>query len=207
MYKVFFNDRRINFTSDRNITYNQSSEFIDDLNSSEEVKKWFLHFAKDNSNEVFIFHPNVALFFREVFIPTFKILCAAGGVVFKNKKMLVIFRNGKWDLPKGKIDKGESTESAALREVQEECGITGHEIVKKLDPTFHIYQSPYKNSLGEWILKETFWFEMKYSGKESGTPQVEENISEIKWIEKSELDKILFNTYENLKEIFLSYRD
>jgi len=207
MYKVFLNDRRIILTADRNITYNQSAEIIENLTTSKEVKNWFLYFVESSSNEVFIFHENVEVFFESIFKPAFKTIYAAGGVVFKNEKMLVIFRNEKWDLPKGKIDRGESTESAALREVQEECGITGHEIAKKMSSTFHIYQSPYKNSQGEWILKETFWFEMNYSGNDNGKPQTEENISEIRWIEKGELNEILSNTYENLKQVFLPYRD
>jgi 8-oxo-dGTP pyrophosphatase MutT (NUDIX family) len=207
MYKVFFNDRRISLTDNRNITYKPPLELVENLNSQKDVKNWFLNFINSNLKDVLIFHPNIDEFFSKLFTPAFKMIYAAGGVVFKKGKMLVIFRNEKWDLPKGKIDKGESAEAAAIREVQEECGINRLEIVKELPSTFHIYQSPHKNSQGRWILKETFWFEMNYSGKGNGKPRTEENISEVRWMGKSELDEIISNTYENLKPVFMSYRD
>ena len=94
--------------------------------------------------------------------------------------MLFIFRNGVWDLPKGKVDKHETTHEAAIREVEEECGISHLQMVKKLPSTYHIYQSPYKKTMGKWILKETYWYEMKYVGHDEGIPQEEENITEIK---------------------------
>jgi 8-oxo-dGTP pyrophosphatase MutT (NUDIX family) len=131
---------------------------------------------------------------------------AAGGIVRKKNTILFIFRNGKWDLPKGKIDRGESAQQAALREVEEECGISGHTIVKKLSSTFHIYKSPYKKTFGKWIFKETFWYEMNYTGEENGTPELNEGITRVEWFEKNKLATVLENTYENLKEIISIYR-
>jgi 8-oxo-dGTP pyrophosphatase MutT (NUDIX family) len=134
----------------------------------------------------------------------FRQLPAAGGVVRQNEKLLFIFRRNKWDLPKGKIDKGENTPQAALREVEEECGISGHRIVKPLLPTFHIYPSEKTN--GEWIFKETSWFEMDYSGDHPGKPESAEGITQIKWFHANELNEVWENTYENLKEIIKIYR-
>jgi len=207
MYKVFFNDRKITITSEANITINKSSEIIENISTKEDVKKWFLQFSNDDKHAVTIIHPNAERFWEDAFLPAFKFIRAAGGVVFKKGKMLVIFRNERWDLPKGKIDKNESIEAAAIREVQEECGINGHSIIRKLPSTFHIYLSNYKDSSGQWILKETFWFEMKYSGIENGIPQTEENITQIRWFSKNELGQVLSNTYENLKPVFLFYFD
>ncbi len=141
--------------------------------------------------------------FRSAFIN----VRAAGGVVLRNDALLFIFRNGKWDLPKGKIELGENPEHAALREVEEECGIRGHSIVKSLPSSYHIYQSPYPDTKGEWIFKETFWYEMQYSGEENGVPQNEEGITEVRWFPRTVLQPVLENTYENLKEIIQLYRD
>lgn len=205
MYKVFFNDREIIIAASLNITIIKPAKVINGFTSKAEVKSWFLLLAESREQRIYILVPSPAIFFKTIFKPAFKSILAAGGVVCRNEKLLFIFRNGKWDLPKGKIDKGEKTQNAAVREVREECGISGHKIVKQLPSTFHIYQSPYKESQGQWILKETFWFEMSYSGLENGIPQTEENISEIRWLAKNELGKVLENTYENLKQIIEGY--
>jgi 8-oxo-dGTP pyrophosphatase MutT (NUDIX family) len=92
-------------------------------------------------------HPNPVHFFQ-LFRSVFLEVPAAGGVVKSNDRLLFIFRNGKWDLPKGKIDEGENPPEAALREVSEECGIAGQQIKKQLPSTFHIYPSPYSKTKG-----------------------------------------------------------
>lgn len=207
MYKVFLNEREIIIAAPLNITLIKPAKVIDDFTTKEEVKDWFLKFEGSSEKQVYLLDPSPEIFFETAFKPAFKSILAAGGVVRRNEKLLFIFRNGKWDLPKGKIDKGEKIQDAAIREVQEECGISGHKIVKQLPSTFHIYQSPYNESRGKWILKETFWFEMSYLGAENGVPQTEENISEIRWLAKNELDTVLEDSYENLKQIILLYRD
>ena len=207
MYKVFFNDRKITIADKTNITLSKSPAIIEDIHSKKEVKRWFLQFAENNEQEVILLQNDAEKFWSDVFLPAFILIEASGGVVLSNEKLLVIYRNGKWDLPKGKIDKKETKEEAAIREVQEECGIRGHSIIKELSPTFHIYKSPYKDSFGQCILKKTHWFEMHYSGSSLGKPEVEENITEIQWFSKSEINTVLMNTYENLKSVFLSYLD
>lgn len=205
MYEVFWNDRKIVIGSSENIQFIKASVRFEHINSPDEVKDWFLHFIQSDCISAVLLHPNPGKFWKETFVPAFYPVTAAGGIVIRNEKLLFIFRNGKWDLPKGKIDKGESPEVAALREVTEECGITGHRIVKKIPSTFHIYQSEYKDSKGLWILKETHWYEMFYTGTENGTPQTSENITKIKWFAKNELNEILENTYENLKAVISLY--
>ncbi|MFV0593511.1 MAG: NUDIX domain-containing protein [Draconibacterium sp.] len=165
--------------------------FLDQLRQSEYSEAVIEH---DNPEAAY-------LFFRSALLN----IDAAGGVVKRNGRMLFIFRNGKWDLPKGKIDKGERAEEAAVREVEEECGIKGHSIVKTLPSTFHLYQSPYKKTKGEWIFKETYWFEMDYKGAEDGLPETEEGITEIRWFKTSALNEVLNNTYANLKALIRSY--
>ena len=207
MYKVFFNDREITVLQKTDITLNKSTENIENLHSTSDVKHWFLDFVSKHKKEANVICEDTEKFWVKVFVPSFKLIKAAGGVVKRNEQLLFIFRNKKWDLPKGKIDKGESVEKAAIREVQEECGISGHSILKKLPATYHIYQSPYLKSKGKWILKETFWFEMEYNGNENGRPQNEENITEIRWFDRSELNEVLTNTYENLKQVIQYYFD
>lgn len=205
MYKVFFNEKLIAISGRTNITLNKPTQFFEDQCSAEEVKEWFQSFAKSDQKEVVLIHSSPADFL-EIFQSAFVVLQAAGGIVLRKNKMLFIFRNGKWDLPKGKIDNGETAREAAVREVEEECGILGHSIVKRLPATYHIYQSPYKRTKGEWIFKETFWFEMNYKGIESGTPQENEGITQVKWLGRNELDEVWSNTYENLKQIISFYR-
>ena len=141
MYKVFLNDRLIKITAPVKITINKPSVFFDENAGKNEVKKWFESFLADSSNEIVLQHPEPDNFF-EIFKSTFKVIEAAGGAVVSEGKLLVIFRREKWDLPKGKIDKGETPEFAAVREVAEECGIAGHKIAKVLSPTFHLYSFP-----------------------------------------------------------------
>ena len=206
MYKVFLNEKLIRIGGRANITLNKPTRFFNEYCTLEEVKEWFDEFVKSDENEVFLIHEEPADFF-EFFQSAFISIQAAGGVVIRKNKLLFIFRNGKWDLPKGKIDEDETAREAALREVEEECGITGHSILKRLPPTYHMYLSPYKKNKGEWIFKETFWFEMRYQGEHLGSPQAEEGITEVKWFTRKQLEKVWKNTYENLKPIISIYRD
>lgn len=201
MYEVFLNERKIAITQPGNIPFVKEAVIAENLSSVEEVKNWFFHFCLLDTQLAVIEHPLPELFWNNLFLPVFKLIPAAGGVVIRKNKLLFIKRNDKWDLPKGKIDHGETAKKAALREVAEECGITGHRITKVLPSTYHVYQSPYKNSYGQWILKETHWFEMSYSGIKNGSPETKENITEIHWLEKHKLDEVLANTYENLKNL------
>jgi 8-oxo-dGTP pyrophosphatase MutT (NUDIX family) len=207
MYEVFWNDRKIVITTSENIQFIKAAIRFENINSPDEVKDWFLGFTRSESVSAVLSHPIPEEFWKEMFVPAFNPMPAAGGIVIRNEKLLFIFRNGKWDLPKGKIDQGESAEEAALREVAEECGIEGHRIIKKLPSTFHIYQSPYIDSFGQWILKETHWFEMNYTGTKNGSPQTIENISEIRWFARKELEEVLANTYENLKSVISIYKE
>lgn len=206
MYKVFFNEKKISFAHQGNITLNKPSYIFDDFCSRKEVRNWFFSFIKSKENMVQLHHSNPEEFFK-LFQSVFKVICAAGGVVIRKNKLLYIYRNGKWDLPKGKVEKGETTGEAALREVEEECGISNLTIIKQLPSTFHIYQSPHKNKNEEWIFKKTFWFEMEYSELNFGSPQNDEGITEIKWFAKNELNEVLSNTYQSLVEIIESYLD
>jgi hypothetical protein len=126
----------------------------------------------------------------------FKIIKAAGGIVLKKNKVLFIKRLGKWDLPKGKIDKGEEQEVAAIREVLEECGVTTH-ITNQIGTTWHTYMQGEKN-----ILKKTVWYEMKCIDDTHLSPQIAENITEIRWVKLYKADKVLVNSYNSIRSIY-----
>jgi 8-oxo-dGTP pyrophosphatase MutT (NUDIX family) len=122
---------------------------------------------------------------------------AAGGVVLnENDNVLMIFRRGKWDLPKGKRDEGEDIADCALREVSEETGIQKLRLSSKICDTYHIYAQN-----GETLLKRTAWYRMKSSSSEKLVPQKEENILEAKWISSSELGPIVYKSYEAVREV------
>ena len=122
---------------------------------------------------------------------------AAGGVV-KNRdgKYLFIYRNDKWDLPKGKIEKGEKTKVAAVREVEEECGITVSQLGDKICKTYHVYISR-----EEVVLKKTHWYKMKYRGNEKLKPQKEEGITDVRWFKKNDMDTIVANTFPSIMDV------
>ena len=133
----------------------------------------------------------------------FSIIEAAGGLVINKKgQVLVIFRRGKWDLPKGKVETDEQIEDAAIREVEEECCLSNLTIVKQIYTTYHTYELE-----GVPVLKESFWFLMNYDGDEEPKPQVEEGITEAIFINRTEIESLFNNTYASikmlLKEVFI----
>ena len=200
MYKVFFNEKSIVITHPKNITLFKTHPVFAENFLKHELKKWFEDFVQSDLHEVALVHSDPQSFFL-FFQSVFTFVKAAGGVVLRNDKLLFIFRNGKWDLPKGKIDAGETVEHAAMREVEEECGIGNLQIIKKLISTYHIYKSPYPKSFGEYVFKETVWFEMRCCENSLGTPQLDEGITEVRWLSRNELSLVLENTYENIKQI------
>ena len=130
-----------------------------------------------------------------VFKKKFPEIIAAGGKVINNKsEILFIYRNKKWDLPKGKAEKNENISQTALREVEEETGIKNLSIIKPLDKTYHIFKRGKTN-----YLKTTYWFEMKsdYNGKFK--PQKKEGITRVEWIGVENLSYILPKSYANIR--------
>lgn len=127
-------------------------------------------------------------------------ISAAGGLV-KNEKdeYLFIFRKGKWDLPKGKLDEGETLEECAIREVKEETGIKNITLENYLMDTWHIYKES-----GKYILKQSSWYNMACSSNEKLIPQTEEDIQEVTWLKKEAFKLVLNNTYPAIKKIIYS---
>jgi 8-oxo-dGTP pyrophosphatase MutT (NUDIX family) len=133
------------------------------------------------------------------FCNRFKMIEAAGGIVINEKEeFLMIFRHDTWDLPKGKIDRGETIEEAALREVREECGFTSLSLGEQVQNTYHIYEHNERQ-----ILKVTYWYLM-YSDQKLLTPQLEEGITDLRWKSASDMKKVFENTYPNIKILISS---
>jgi 8-oxo-dGTP pyrophosphatase MutT (NUDIX family) len=122
----------------------------------------------------------------------------AGGGVVENEAgdILMIYRRGKWDLPKGKRDEGENIADCALREVSEETGLQQLQLGEKICDTYHIYSQKKQN-----LLKCTTWYKMKGTSKETPTPQAEENILEAKWIATKELKPLMYKSYDAIREV------
>jgi 8-oxo-dGTP pyrophosphatase MutT (NUDIX family) len=156
-----------------------------------------LHEIKKNQFHAGILYDADFSKLKSSFFKNFTLIKAAGGLV-KNEKdeILMIFRRGKWDLPKGKLDEGETIEECAKREVQEETGLQQIEIIKPLDITYHTY-----TQFGKAILKESHWYAMKNTGNEKLIPQTEEDITEITWAKKEDAQKYVSNTFPSLTKV------
>ncbi|RNI34213.1 NUDIX domain-containing protein [Hanamia caeni] len=167
--------------------------FIDEL-STAAINSLLHEIKKSQFHAGIIFDKDFQKLKRD-FFKHFELIKAGGGLVKNNSgNMLLMFRRGKWDLPKGKLDEGESIEECALREVEEETGLHHLSLIKPLTITYHTY-----NLFGKHNLKETHWFLMHADGNENLIPQTEEDISEILWVEKQDLKKYLANTFPTIE--------
>jgi ADP-ribose pyrophosphatase YjhB (NUDIX family) len=195
MYVVFVNDKPIIVTSSQK-KENDYPVYMLKNSVAEEV----IHKLKNKKiNGVNLYTPNLEKDWS-AFINTFDIVSAAGGVVVNpQKEILFIYRSEKWDLPKGRIEKGESIEETALREVAEECGISNLKLIKSLLTTYHVY---YQNGLK---LKETFWFLMTSDDQQELIPQLEEGITKAVFKNELEITKALKNSYKNIELVYDSY--
>ena len=126
-------------------------------------------------------------------------ISAAGGLIENAQgDYLFIFRRGKWDLPKGKMDEGESALETAVREIEEETGVTGLELIAPLPDSYHVYEAFKK----KW-LKTTHWFHFKTTFVGKLIPQTEEDITEIRWVKKEELYMVKANTYPAIMDLLV----
>ena len=194
MYKVFMNDKPI-FVTDSIERINNFEVFdFEEFNLS----KVSLELEKKEIDGVLLVSKNLQKDWKS-FLKKFKVIEAAGGKVYnQNNETLFIYRFDKWDLPKGHIEKGEEKEVAAIREVEEECGIKGLRILKSLETTFHSFY----NRKGVLCLKVTYWYLMETNFIGVLEPQLEEGITQVVFKNKKKTKEALENTYENIKLLF-----
>ncbi len=148
-----------------------------------------------NLRAVVLYHPDLEMLWAD-FQDMFKVLEAAGGYVQNvQKELLVFYRRGSWDMPKGKIDPGESPEQAAIREVQEETGLVNVSLGDFLAHTYHTYEEK-----GKRILKKTWWYRMQTADTVL-VPQTEEDIEEIHWVEPKTWLESGVVVYANIREV------
>ena len=200
MYKVFFKDRIVFFTTDFPSVIKKHEGLFYKFGSEEALDAIIkAFFYIESMKEFYIIYPDLDKIWNS-FCKSFKLIKAGGGLVRNQAdEILIIKRNGIWDLPKGKLEKNEVIETAATREVEEECGITNVKIDKKLIVTYHTYELK-----GELILKETHWYSMKYFGTEKLKPQLQEDITMAMWIDQDEVSYITGNTYSSIKDVLRS---
>lgn len=194
IYKIYINEVVLILTDNIPSDIEDYQEIkVSDFNFSQ-----FYEFAKRLSRpEIFVVREKSL--FRKIRRPMQMIKAAGGLVKNERKEYLFIFRNGKWDLPKGKIEEGEKTRSAAVREVEEECGIRVSSSGKKIANTYHIYELNQQR-----ILKKTSWYKMKAEYQSELVPQFEEGITEVRWLGKGDLMMIRQNTYPLIRDMISS---
>ena len=193
MYKVFVNESPLILTNKISETANGEYYLLNQGAIQQAIKA----LVKKKLPEAYIYHPNHEEILRK-FTKKIKLEVAAGGVVTnKAGKVLFIYRNNKWDFPKGKLDKGETIEECALREVEEETGVKGLKIENFLKTTYHVFK---RN--GKYRLKEVHWFAMKTSYDGKLVPECDEGIVKVKWKGPKKIQKALQNSYTNIKILF-----
>ncbi|MDM1345782.1 NUDIX domain-containing protein [Myroides marinus] len=190
MYKVFVNDKPL-FLTDK---IEKETDFQLFLLDSVDIDKIIIKYFQNKIDKAFLYHPDEKEILKKIKekIPVQK---AGGGVVFNPKgEVLFILRNGKWDLPKGGIEKHEEMEETAIREVEEETGVSQLKIVRKLPKTYHIFK---RN--GKYRLKITTWYEMTSDFDGPLVGQIEEDIEQVAWLNKEQIREAMNNSYENIK--------
>jgi 8-oxo-dGTP pyrophosphatase MutT (NUDIX family) len=149
-----------------------------------------------------IFNPNPEEVFNDLKLQ-FNVIEAAGGLIINEKnQILFIYRNKKWDLPKGKIEKNETTEHAAIREVEEETLVKISSLKQHLISTYHTYIYDQKH-----ILKTNYWFLMYADSHQKLEPQLEENIEKVEWKTIDDIPQLMTNSYDSIHDVLKAYLD
>ena len=191
MYKVFINNKCIFLTPDESFFSGREGK-VHRFSTESMLLTAIEEFDRDRPAENLYVIGDM-----DKIISLFPMIKAAGGVVKKgDDQILFIYRYGKWDLPKGKMEPGESPDETAIREVMEETGIAGLQIIKELTPTFHTYRLD-----GRRVLKKTFWYEMSFKDDSNIIPQAQEDITVVKWLGKRDIPWAMRDSYASIIEL------
>lgn len=193
MYKVFIKDIPVILSTEKNIGKQYTAIPLKDI----DFKKLIKDIKKGKQQYVNLYHPDEAML-EPLLLEKIPVVVAAGGMVFNSQQeILFIKRNDRWDLPKGRVEKGETIEQAAIREVEEETGIKDVVLGEFISKTYHVFKRNKK-----WKLKLTYWYKMHSDYQGEFTPQIEEGIKKVKWKNFQKSQRALSNTYENVKLLF-----
>ena len=198
--KVYFGDKPV-FLCDEiddaihEYLHHPDTVFMDEISGSA-IKSLLHEIAKPAFHAGVLWSEDLEAL-KKAFWKHFTIIQAAGGLVENEaREVLLIVRRGKWDLPKGKLDEGETLAACAVREVQEETGLKTVQLNEFLLVTYHTY-----NDYGHSVLKESYWYRMSSSVTEILVPQTTEDIHDIKWASKQALEPYQENTFPSIKDV------
>ncbi len=200
MYKVFFNDKFVLLTDNYNYDALNSGVLFFRYEDFEELN--FVVELLEQSELVeaaVIYSKDIETLWAD-FRTHFQEIDAGGGLVVNpDNDLLFIHRNGMWDLPKGKLESNEHAEQGALREVEEECGITDLKLGQKITTSYHVYRHKERR-----VLKRTFWYKME-SSQTHFTPQADEGIDIVEWVPTENLNWVDRKTYASIKSVIISF--
>ena len=192
MYHVFVNDKPIILTTQ----VSPERNFKNYLLSTVQIGKVIKELNSTALKEVRLIGKNQESLISKFLKKLPNVIAGGGKVINDNGDILFIYRNDKWDLPKGKAEPKETIEETAVREVEEETGVSGLSITKPIETTYHIFK---RN--GKHKIKITYWFEMKTSYTGSLSPQENEGITKVAWLNQEESTKALENSYANIRSL------
>lgn len=198
--RIYLNNKFIEFIQQESQSpHNQSFKLYNTPEGEKELSELVKKFTDEGKTDC-IYISNVTFETAlNMLKPHFYYIEAAGGLIEKDNTFLFIRRHNRWDLPKGKLEKGETIQQGAIRECEEECGIRDLKIIRPLSSTFHIYQ--YKKG---YALKQSYWFHMKSSYRGKLVPQLEEDITEVRWCDRKEIDSVILkDTYYTIADVTL----
>ena len=204
--KIYFGEKPV-FLCDEidkelnEILHHPDAVFVDEI-SPRAIKSLLHEIKKEEFHAGVLWNKDLEQL-KNAFFKNFTLIEAAGGIVQNSDKdILFIFRLGKWDLPKGKMEKGEDPSGCAKREVTEETGIKNLTLKKKAGETWHSY-----NEYGKQFLKLTHWFYMTCSANQQPKPQEAEHITESKWVKTKDIKEPIKNTYPSIKDVLGKFFD
>lgn len=201
MFRLYFGSRSIVVAADYVETLGERQPKVINNPSSDYLANLPFTFEDELSvDTLVILTPNEQSAFMDLTSKLEKISAGGGLVVNNEGECLMIYRQGMWDLPKGKQEPGEEISFSAMREVSEECGVNNLTIDSLICTTYHTYRLN-----GKFIVKDTNWYLMNYSGNGSTKPQLSEDIEKAVWIKPQELSEYVNETYKSVQDVFLAY--